>query len=285
LLLTAAIWGFAFVAQRLGNDALNPLLFNGLRFGLGGLAVLILKVFILKRIPDAASGKPPYGRILLLGTVLFIASSLQQTGLLWTTAGSAGFITGLYVVFIPLFGLLVGHILTRGMAVAVGLAVAGLWMINSGAALDATFGNVLVLISALFWALHVLLIGKYTQGTSSLHLAIGQYFVCALLSLAGGVLMLALKVAGFGIRISITKDVLAATAPILYGGIMSVGIAYTLQMHAQKRVKPQAAGIIMCSEAVFAMLGGILFLQERPPALAYLGAALVLAAMLVPKDR
>ncbi len=285
MLLTAAIWGFAFVAQRLGNDALNPLLFNGLRFGLGGLAVLVLKAFRGRNTSVDHSTKPHWSRILILGGVLFIAASLQQTGLLWTTAGSAGFITGLYVLFIPLFGLLAGHKLTPGMAVAAALAVAGLWLINSGAALDATFGNILVLISALFWALHVLLIGKYTKGTSSLDLAIGQYFVCALLSLAGGVLMLALKVAGFGIRISITKDVLAATAPILYGGIMSVGIAYTLQLHAQKRVKPQAAGIIMCSEAVFAMLGGILFLQERPPALAYLGAALVLAAMLVPKDR
>jgi len=194
LLLTAMIWGFAFVAQRLGNDALNPLLFNGLRFGLGALAVLLLRMLDRETVKGIAFRN--IRKSLLLGTVLFIAASLQQIGLLWTTAGSAGFITGLYVVFIPLLGLLAGHRFTQGMVLATSLAVLGLWLINTGAALDATFGNALVLLSALFWAVHVLLIGKYTIAASSLELAIGQYTVCAVLSLISGTILLALDVEG-----------------------------------------------------------------------------------------
>jgi drug/metabolite transporter (DMT)-like permease len=304
LILASAIWGFAFVAQRKGNESLHPLLFNGLRFALGGillLCLLWLRSFRGDQRPGREvlrSEKPelPKLQVLLLGSVLFIAASLQQIGLLWTSAGNAGFITGLYVVFVPLIGLWRSQKPGRSIIVAVLFAVAGLWLINRGSSIDATFGNMLVLISALFWALHVQLIDRLTKRFPSFILAIWQYLVCALLSLlcwglgslTGQIGKHSLQALGSGVR--------TAVLPLLYGGLASVGIAYTLQLHAQKSVAPAPASIILCLEAVFAMLGGWLLLSEGLSVYSLSGAGFLLAAMLIsvftvgtktstPKDR
>lgn len=280
LVLTAAIWGFAFVAQRKGNAALDPLIFNALRFALGALCVLAIKGAASKgktfHTPHPARRAAP----ILLGVVLFIAASLQQVGMLWTGAGSAGFITGLYVVFIPLMGILLGSRPGGFTWLAVILAAGGLWLINSGASIHATFGNALVLVSSVFWAVHVILVGRFAKAYDSLTLAAIQYAVCAILSLLAGLILIWMKVPGFGIRESIGTDITRAAGPILYGGMLSVGIAYTLQLYAQKMIKAHLAGIILCMEAVFAMLGGIILLGESYPPAAYIGAMLVLAAML-----
>lgn len=279
LILASAIWGFAFVAQRKGNESLHPLLFNGLRFALGALALVVASAWVPKE--EKRASKPIGLEVLLLGFVLFIAASLQQIGLLWTGAGSAGFITGLYVVFVPLIGLWRGQKPAKGILIAIVLAVPGLWLINRGAALEASFGNLLVLISALFWAVHVQMIDKLTRQHASLGLAVSQYIVCAGLSLASwGVGQLSGLIAVHRLEI-IQTGISQALLPLLYGGLASVGIAYTLQLHAQKKVAPAPASIILCLEGAFALLGGWLMLHEKLSPEALIGAALLLAAMLI----
>ncbi len=290
LLGAAAIWGFAFVAQRKGMQSLDPFIFNALRFALGALCIMLAQFagrwFTGKAEPMPQAARPAglsknYRREpLVLGLLLFFAASLQQVGMLWTGAGNAGFITGLYVVIVPILGLWRGQRMRRGAIIAVLLAVAGLWFINSTQRVNASVGNLLVLGGSVFWALHVQMIDKLTSRHASLDLARVQYLVCAGCSLAVGVFYRRLFIPGgydFG---GLGSAIQAAALPLLYAGIFSVGIAFTLQIQAQKKVAPQAASVILCSEAVFALIGGYLLLGEELNAASLLGAALLLAAML-----
>ncbi len=276
LILASAIWGFAFVAQRKGNESLHPFLFNALRFAIGSLFLLTLILI------TAPKSKPKLkADLLLLGCILFIAAALQQIGLLWTSAGSGGFITGLYVVFIPIIGVFKKQKQSKLIILSIFLAVPGLWLINSGASVDASFGNLLVLVSAVFWAMHVQYIDTIVTRYPSLWVAFSQYFICAVISF---IFWLGGMVLRFIAPITITTlsaNISQATIPILYSGICSVGIAYTLQLHAQKKVAPAPAGIILCMEAVFALFGGWLLLDEQITLYSIGGAVLLFAAMLV----
>ena len=291
LLAASAIWGFAFVAQRKGLESLDPFSFNALRFGLGALFVLLLRTFQLRtreRFTEATNATKPaaapklhQGWILLLGTLLFVASSLQQLGLIWTSAGNAGFITGLYVVMVPLIGLCRGQKLSSAVGVSIILAVGGLWLINRAQPVQATRGNLFVLAGALFWALHVQLIDRLTKLLSSLDLALAQYTVCAL----GSLIAVPAYQYAIGIRPrpwpELLSSVGSAALPILYAGIFSVGVAFTLQLRGQKKVPPWAASVVLCTEGVFALLGGRLILAEPLGTATLGGAGFLLGAMLL----
>lgn len=189
LLLTALIWGAAFVAQRVGMDHMGPLTFNGFRFALGALALLPLIVGMDKKRTTAA---PPLSTLLrggaLMGGALFLGAWLQQFGLCYTTAGKAGFITGLYVVFVPLIGIFLGHRYGLGTWAGAGLAIAGMYLLSVTGSMSMDKGDALVLLSAFFWGVHVLLIGKLTSGLSAvdaIKLAAVQFACCSLISLLG----------------------------------------------------------------------------------------------------
>ncbi len=278
LILAAAIWGFAFVAQRMGLESLDPFTFNALRFGLGALCVALLRAVLAgkeqRATPTVGTRREP----VVLGVLLFAASSLQQTGMLWTGAGSAGFITGLYVVFVPWIGISRGTRLSGSTAVAVALAVLGLWLLNSGASLNASLGNGLVLAGAVFWAFHIHYIDILSKHRSSLDLAVAQYAVCAALSAIAGLIW---RIASGAAWQSFWPEVARAGIPLLYTGVMSVGVAFTLQLDAQKRVPPQTASVVLCLEGVFALLGGWLLLSEKVTATSFGGAFLLFGAMLV----
>lgn len=282
LILTAAIWGFAFVAQRKGMESLDPFSYNALRFALGTGFLYLLKLLSKPK----KTGSEPLDKIstlpmLLLGLILFIAASLQQFGIVWTSAGNAGFITGLYVVFVPIFGLLRGQRMRLNLILSVALAVGGLYLINLGADLNMSLGNFLVLISAVFFAIHVQMIDKLSKLHSAIDLAMLQFSVVSILSFvfAGAHHLYGMNASrGFDL---LAGNVFTAIIPILYGGIMSVGIAYTLQIFAQKRVQPTAAAIILCSEGLFALFGGWLILAEKIGLSTLFGASLLLAAMLI----
>ncbi len=274
LFITALIWGFAFVAQRVGMDYVGPFTFNGVRFALGALFLLPLIAF---RSRPAAGRAPRANRRetilggLLAGFVLFTGASLQQVGLVYTTAGNAGFITGLYVVIVPILGIFLGQRTDTGTWAGAVLAVAGLYLLCTTGGMTVSAGDLLVLAGAFFWAGHVLVIGWLSPKMDSFRLAFCQYAACAALSLVVG-----------GIREIITLDALIqGAAPILYGGIMSVGIAYTLQVVGQKHAPSSHAAILMSLEAVFAAVGGWLLLGERLTSRQYLGCTLMLAGMLV----
>jgi drug/metabolite transporter (DMT)-like permease len=274
LLLTAAIWGFAFVAQRQGMRHMEPLLFNGIRFALGAVVVGLLAG--KKALPER---KMPFPW--LLGIVLFIAATLQQIGIVYTTAGNAGFITGLYVVFVPLLGIFRKQHISGTILAAIILSVIGLYFINAQQSVTVSLGNLIVLISAVFWAWHVQLIDRYTRQHDTLTLAFYQYAFCALASLAVGLVLNLWKTPAFFSSGIFCASVSAAFLPLLYGGLFSVGIAYTLQVHAQKSVPPAPATIILCLEGVFALIGGWLLLHEQLTVNIMIGAALLFVAMLL----
>ena len=273
LLITAAIWGFAFVAQRLSMAAIGPFAFNAIRFGIGGLSLLPL-MWITSRSPSP-DRKPRLSAVLgggaVAGTVLFLGATLQQTGLVTTTAGKAGFITGLYVILVPLLGLLARHRASRATWAGALLAVAGLYLLSIADKLMLERGDALVLIGALFWALHVLLISYLTRRLPPVQLACVQFLVCAALS---GAMALATETTTW-------QGMERALWPILYGGLLSVGTAYTLQVVAQRDAPPAHAALLMSLESPFAALGGWLVLGEQLTSRGLIGCGLMLGGMLL----
>jgi len=275
LLTTAAIWGFAFVAQRLGMDHVGPYTFNGIRFALGSLSLLPLLLMTANGGGSSAAGAPSLRQTLLGGIVagaaLFLGASFQQVGLVYTTAGNAGFITGLYVVIVPLMGLLWRQRPDVATWIGAVLAAAGLYLLSVTAAFTIAYGDVLELIGAFFWAGHVHIIGWLSRRIHPLRIAFIQFATCSALSLVAAVLLETMT--WHGVR--------AALVPILYGGLMSVGVAYTLQVVAQKEAHPAHAAIILSLEAVFAALGGWLLLGEVLSLRGMSGCGLMLAGMLL----
>jgi drug/metabolite transporter (DMT)-like permease len=274
LLLTAAIWGSAFVAQRVGMEHIGPFTYNGIRFTLGALTLLPL---VLKRRRQAAKNTPASGHRLLLGgsllagLCLFLGAALQQRGLVYTTAGKAGFITGLYVVLVPLLGLLWRQRPGIGTWYGAFLAVIGLYLLGVTEHFTVAPGDFLVLAGTIFWAFHVLTLGWFSPRTDSIQLAFYQFGVCAILSLLAALMTEPISLEKIG----------AAAMPIFYGGCLSVGLAYTLQVVAQKDAEPAHAAIILSLETVFAGLAGWLLLGEKLSHRGLLGCALILGGMLL----
>lgn len=275
LLLAAVIWGFAFVAQRVGMEHIGPFSYNGIRFLLGALSLLPL-LLLNRRSAGAVNagngGRWIVGGSLLAGLLLFAGASLQQVGIVHTTAGKAGFITGLYVVIVPLLGLWWGQRTPWSTWVSAALAVAGLYLLTLADTLTLAEGDGLVFIGALFWAGHVLVIGWLSgRRVDPVLLACLQFVVCAGLSLG---------IAAATESISLDR-LRAAMWPILYGGLLSVGVAYTLQVVAQRDTPPAHAAIILSLETVFAALGGGWLLDETLSDRGLLGCVLMFTGMVL----
>jgi len=272
LWITAAIWGFAFVAQKAGMEFIGPFTFNGIRFLLGSISLLPL-IFWMRykqKSPDKKSRNIIKGG-LLAGAVLFVGASLQQAGMVYSEAGKAGFITGFYVILVPLIGIFIGQHITKLLWMGALIALAGLYLLTINGPFVLQKGDFLILLSAFFWAAHVQIINKLVDTHSALPLSAFQFAVCGILSL----------ITGFYIE-SITLDtILLAIWPLLYGGLMSVGIAYTMQVVAQQHVHPAYASIILSFETVFAVLGGWLLLNEMLSLRNLAGCLLMLAGILI----
>ncbi len=275
-LFTALIWGFAFVAQRKGMEHVGPFTYNTIRFALGALSLIPLLVLSRKYQAMYRDILPRLERRIIVlggglaGLALFLGSSLQQLGIVHTTAGKAGFITGLYVVLVPIFGLFWRQIPGLGTWIGAILSVVGLYLLSITKNLSVSFGDLLVMVSAFFWAGHVHVIGWFSAKVGSIRLAFIQFLVCSVLSL-----IVALAVETLSLQ-----AIRLAMVPILYGGFMSVGVAFTLQVVAQRDAHPAHAAIIMSLETVFAALGGWLILGETLPLRGIIGCGVMLAGML-----
>jgi drug/metabolite transporter (DMT)-like permease len=275
LLLAAIIWGFAFVAQRVGMEYVGPFTYNRVRFTLGTL-VLIPFLFTGKKFTpkdhllDISRKKIMLG-VICTGILLFIGVGLQQIGLKTTTAGKAGFITGLYVVFVPIAGIFLGHRTNLYTWLGALLSATGLYLLSIKSGFRIEHGDLLVLCCAVVFTFHVLLIGWLSPRMNSFHLATGQFAICAMLNL----------IVAFSIEPVDTGKIVEAAIPILYGGILSVGIAYTLQVVAQKDAHPAYASIILSMEAAFAALGGWMILHESFSQRSITGCFLMLTGMVV----
>lgn len=274
LLAAAAIWGLAFVAQRVGMDHLGPYTFNAIRFALGGLSLLPL-IWYYRRQPQSQTPQSSSRLLLysgaLAGTILFIAASFQQVGIMYTTAGKAAFITCLYIVLVPLFGLLMKRKIARLTWLGCCLSLVGLYLLSIKEDFSIGYGDLLELIGALFWTLHILLIDHISRRVDTLKLALLQFLTCSLLS---GLTALWIESATIG-------AVFAAAIPLLYGGVGSVGVAYTLQIVGQKQVSPAHAALTLSLETVFAAIGGFLILNEILGSRELAGCALMLAGMVL----
>jgi drug/metabolite transporter (DMT)-like permease len=270
LLLTALIWGFAFVAQRVGMEYVGPYSFNAARFALGCLPLF---PFVLRNASGSLATHlwRTAPSSMLAGVLLFAGSSLQQVGLVYTTAGKAGFITGLYVILVPILGLLLRQHSGRNTWIGALTATLGLYLLSVKPPFSIAYGDGLVLVSALFWAGHVLIIGRLARRFDWAALAFLQFLTCSLLSTS---------LAFFTEPIAV-QPLLDAALPIFYGGVISVGVAYTLQVVAQRQAPVSHAAIILSLETVFAAFGGWLLLEEKMPFRGLVGCGLMLVGMLV----
>lgn len=275
LLLTALIWGFAFVAQRVGMEFVGPFTFNGVRFALGAFSLIPLILFYKnssqhkenkdgERKSAAAAG-------FLAGLVLFIAASLQQIGLLYTTAGKAAFITCLYIVLVPMLGIFLKQYISMTTWVGSIITIAGLYLLCVKDSFFISYGEFLELIGAFFWTIHILVIDRFSRKTDVLKLSFFQFITCSVLSMLTALFLETISI----------ETLRQALVPILYGGIGSVGIAYTLQVVGQKNAQPTHAAIILSMETVFAAIGGWMILNERLSFQEMLGCAIMLAGMLL----
>jgi drug/metabolite transporter (DMT)-like permease len=296
LLIAAIIWGFAFVAQRMGMEFIGPFTYTAVRFTLGFVVLLpfiYFKTFNRKsqshRVTKSQrnsirnvlaslclSGEKNRERRrlfrlqLVLGLILFGGISFQQYGLLYTTAGNAGFITGFYVVLVPVVGFLLGQKSHFTIWIGIVLAVIGLYFLSVTSNFTINQGDYYIGVCALFWTVHVLLVGYIAPRTDPIRTAVVQFVICSVLS----------WLVAIGFENILWESIVKAAWPILYGGIMSVGIAYTMQIFAQQKAHPAYASIILSLESVFAVLGGWLILDEHLTGRMILGCALILSGMI-----
>lgn len=280
LLLTALIWGASFVAQRTGMEYIGPFTFNGIRSLIGSLALLpvILVLDSRRKSTDQnspASAKAERRNLLiggaLCGIALFISSSLQQHGIVYTTAGKAGFITALYIVLVPILGLMLGRKIRPLLWVCVALATVGLYLLSVQEGLSINKGDLLVLASAFGFTVHILIIDHFSPKTDGVKMSCLQFLVCGILSIPFMLIFETIEWA----------NIINCWLPILYAGVLSCSVAYTLQIIAQKRTEPTIASLILSLESAFALLAGIVLLQERVSLREAIGCLIMFSAIIL----
>ena len=265
LFLTALIWGVAFVAQSAGMEYLGPFTYNGVRSVLGGL-VLLPCIALLGRIQGQSGAETgsvqgqsgAAGRKQLLtgglccGIVLFVASNFQQFGIQYTTVGKAGFITAMYIVIVPLLGLLVHRKVGLQVWIGVLFGITGLYLLCMKDSFRLEKGDALVLVCAFIFSLHILVIDHFSQKVDGVKMSCIQFWVCGILSL----------LCSFVFETPNLQNILAAWMPVCYGGILSCGVAYTLQIIGQKGMNPTVDSLILSLESVVAVVAGFLILGQ-----------------------
>jgi drug/metabolite transporter (DMT)-like permease len=266
LLLVAIIWGSAFVAQRVAGQMGSVYLFNGTRYLLAALVVLPLGVRSLRAIPRAQ-----FKWMFVAGFLLFLGSALQQVGIVYTTAGNAGFITGLYVVLVPIVLFIFWRERLHWLSVvAVGLAVGGAFLLSTAGRFELRAGDALELVGALFWAFHVIVLGKFASKFESMSFSVGQLVVCGLLNLGVGAFV--------ETSLPLNWPLVGA---IIYTALFSLGLCYTLQIWAQRHTPPADAALILSLESVFAVLAGWWLLEEKLAGIQILGCVLIFVAVML----
>lgn len=278
LLLATVIWGCAFVAQSVGMDYLGPFTFQTCR-SLIAVAALVAVIFLMERdksqfVPKWRN-KKLWNTGLLCGAALTVASGLQQMGLVYTDAGKAGFITAMYIVLVPALGLFLGQKPGRQIWISVGLAVVGLYLLSCAGASGLNIGDVMLMGCALAFAVQITLIDRFAQDLDGLRLNCIQFLVVSVLS---AVVMLLTEAPDW-------SSILACAIPLLYTGVLSSAVGYSLQIIGQQLLPPAPASLIMSLESVFAVLSGWLVLKERlsPPEL--IGCALVFAGVILSQTK
>lgn len=282
LLLTAVIWGIAFVAQSVGMDYVGPFTFTSVRSFIGGLVLLPCIALLnrgsgqMKQNSESEQEKKEGRRQLILGGIccglaLCFASCFQQIGIQYTTVGKAGFITAFYIVLVPVLGIFLGKRCGLLIWVSVALALAGLYFLCITEGLSIGRGDILVFICALLFAVHILVIDHFAQLVDGVKMSCIQFFVCGIVS---GIGMLLFESPSL-------SAILTAWKPILYAGALSSGAGYTLQIVGQKGMNPTVASLILSLESVISVLAGLLLLHQTLSGREALGCVLMFAAIIL----
>ncbi len=268
LLFTAAIWGGGFVIQKVAMDSMDPFIYNALRFFVASLCLIPIRYFRRGNIAIMKYGENRHMLIstFAAGTIMFVAVAFQQIGIKDTTVSNAGFITGLYIVFVPIIGIFIGHRYKHGIWIAIGIACIGLYLLSGMDGFYMKQGDFFILISAICWALHLIVIDHISHRHHPVAFAIRQFFVCATLSLIAAIVT--------GERIAITST--TEWGYILASGMIAIAIGYTFQIYGQKVTPPSQAALIFNTEAVFAAAAGFYFLNEILGSEALIGCTLML---------
>ena len=282
LLIGSMIWGSAFVAQNKGMDYIGPFTFNGLRFIVGALTLLpvvIISDIVQKKrlnVQKSSSEKKQELRYtikagIICGAVLFVPSTLQQIGLMETSPGKSGFITAMYIVSVPILGLFLGKRAGINVWLGVGLAIIGLYLLCVTEQLTITSSDTITLISVLFWGVQILTIDHYSEKINCIKLAFMEFIVSGILSF----------IPMFIFETPTIASIKACAIPLLYVGIFSCGIAYTLQPAGQKYTTANVASLIMSLESVFAAVTGYIVLHDALTKRELIGCAFMFAAVLL----
>ncbi|MCI8282355.1 MAG: DMT family transporter [Lachnospiraceae bacterium] len=284
LLLTAFIWGVAFVAQSVGMDYVEPFTFNCVRSLIGGV-VLVPCIFLLDKLSpqrnqdylalDLSGQKENQKKLIKggvwCGIVICVASNLQQFGISYTTVGKAGFITALYIVIVPILGLFFRKKCSPAVWIGVVLAVFGLYFLCMTEGFSVQLGDFLVFLCALAFSVHIMVIDHFTQLVDGVKMSCIQFLVCGVIS---GVCM-------FLFENPSMSNILAAWQPILYAGVLSCGVAYTLQIVGQKGMNPTVASLILSLESVISVLAGLVLLGQKLSGREVAGCAFMFAAIVL----
>lgn len=278
LLLTATIWGVAFVSQSVGMDYVGPFTFNAIR-SLLGAAVLVPVIFLLKKMQkkdEKTEGHREDRKTLLAGgiccgVILAVASSFQQFGIQYTTVGKAGFITAMYIIMVPLFGFFLKKRVGLKVGISVLIAVAGLYLLCMTESLKPEAGDVLVFLCAIVFSFHIMAVDHFSPLADGVKMSCLQFLTCGILC---GVCM-------FLFEKPELPMILAAWKPILYAGVLSCGAGYTLQIIGQKGMNPTVASLIMSLESVISVLAGFVLLHEVLSARELLGCVLMFGAIIL----
>jgi len=279
-LLAAMIWGFAFVTQSMGAEVLGPFTLNASRSAFASVFLLVLSIVLRKLRKESwaqsVAKNPHYLRDLLAGGIccgvaLAIATNLQQKGLETTTSGKAGFLTAMYIVMVPLLGMLLKRPVGRQVWIGVAAAVAGLYFLCIQEDLSVAVGDLYIMLCAVFFAVQILTVDHFVQNVDGVELSLAQTVTSTAISTV--MMLLAEQPTWEAIGIAIW--------PLLYLGIFSSGVAYTLQIVAQKGSNPTVISILLSLESVFAVIGGALVLNDQMSGREYLGCVLMMAAVVL----
>lgn len=275
LVLTALIWGCAFVAQSVGMDYVGPFTFNTARFLIGAI-VLLPVIWFMDRQRKTGAEKGAGQKTLIIGGIccgiaLAVASTLQQWGILFTTVGKAGFITAMYIVIVPLLGIFIGKKVRPLIIGCVAIAVVGFYFLCMTESLRLGLGDFLVLLCAIAFSIHILVIDHFSPKVDGVKMSAIQFLTAAIISAVPTLLW----------EQPVLTEILQAWQPVLYAGVMSCGVAYTLQIIAQKNADPTVASLLLSLESVFSVLAGWVLLGQELSLKELFGCVLIFCAIIL----
>lgn len=275
LVLTALIWGCAFVAQSVGMDYVGPFTFNMARFLIGAI-VLLPVIWFMDRQRKTGAEKGAGQKTLIIGGIccgiaLAVASTLQQWGILFTTVGKAGFITAMYIVIVPLLGIFIGKKVRPRIIGCVAIAVVGFYFLCMTESLRLGLGDFLVLLCAIAFSIHILVIDHFSPKVDGVKMSAIQFLTAAIISAVPTLLW----------EQPVFTEILQAWQPVLYAGVMSCGVAYTLQIIAQKNADPTVASLLLSLESVFSVLAGWVLLGQGLSFKELFGCVLIFYAIIL----